>query len=291
MIAVSGGVDSMVLLDLLSRQPGVELVVAHYEHGIRPDSDSDRLLVEAAAHRYGLDFIYEHGRLGAKASEATAREARYAFLRRVRSEHQAQAILTAHHQDDLLETVLINLIRGTGRKGLSSLGSGDDIVRPLLDTRKQELYDYAAQRQRQDPHFVWSEDGTNKTDAYLRNYIRHHGLNQLSPAGRRELLRYARTASTINPQIDRLLLEDMNNVAQPDQLRRQWFIMLPYDVSCEVMAAWLRQNAIRQFDRKLIERLVVMAKVAAPGKVVDINTGHLLDIKRTVLHIAPRTLS
>jgi tRNA(Ile)-lysidine synthase len=80
--AVSGGVDSMVLLDLLRNIPDVELIVAHFDHGIRPDSAEDRQLVERVCAQYGVAFEYAEGHLGKKASEATARAARYSFLRR-----------------------------------------------------------------------------------------------------------------------------------------------------------------------------------------------------------------
>src|SRR5690348_16932946 len=102
-VAVSGGVDSMVLLNLLAKSKGLDLIIAHFEHGIRSDSKEDLELVRAAAAHYGLPFVWEHGHLGPNASEAAAREARYTFLRRVRAEHAAKAIVTAHHQDDLLE--------------------------------------------------------------------------------------------------------------------------------------------------------------------------------------------
>jgi tRNA(Ile)-lysidine synthetase-like protein len=120
-VAVSGGVDSVVLLDALSKLPNLELVVAHLDHGIREDSIEDRRFVASLAASYGLVFEYGEGRLGSGASEATAREARYNFLRGVKMKHDAKAIITAHHQDDLIETAILNMLRGTGRKGLTSL--------------------------------------------------------------------------------------------------------------------------------------------------------------------------
>src|SRR5215471_4228206 len=86
-VAVSGGVDSMVLLDVLKDVPGLQLVVAHYDHGMRGDSGQDRQLVQEAAAHYGLPFAYEEGKLGVRTSEAAARDARYQFLRRVREAH------------------------------------------------------------------------------------------------------------------------------------------------------------------------------------------------------------
>src|SRR5689334_19288064 len=115
-LAVSGGVDSMVLLHALQGRPGVKLVVAHYDHGIRPDSHEDRHLVQVVAAQHGLPFEYEEDWLGWGTSEETAREARYNFLERTRQRHKSDAIITAHHQDDVLETAIINLLRGTGRK-------------------------------------------------------------------------------------------------------------------------------------------------------------------------------
>src|SRR5665213_4424111 len=97
-LAVSGGVDSMALLDMLAKKPGVNLVVAHFNHGIRGDSGHDEKLVKQAAAAYGLIFELGAARLGKGASEAAAREARYDFLNRVMKKHQADAIISAHHQ-------------------------------------------------------------------------------------------------------------------------------------------------------------------------------------------------
>lgn len=163
-VAVSGGVDSMVLLDMMVKAGGHELVVAHFDHGIRADSREDALLVAEAAERYGLHFETRREELGETASEALARDRRYAFLRSVAKKNGA-AIVTAHHLDDLVETVAINITRGTGWRGVAVLDS--DIVRPLLDIDKATLLDYAARNS-----ITWREDETNSSDAYLRNRLR-----------------------------------------------------------------------------------------------------------------------
>src|SRR5579884_1275816 len=93
-LAASGGVDSMVLLDLLSNLPGVELIVAHFDHGIRPGSSIDEQFVRQAIKNYDLPFEHGRGNLGAQASEAAARDARYEFLRSVKRKHGAAAIIT-----------------------------------------------------------------------------------------------------------------------------------------------------------------------------------------------------
>lgn len=285
-VAVSGGVDSMVLLDLLCQRSDIKLIVAHYEHGIREDSDQDRRLVEEAAATRDLTFIYEHGELGSGASEALAREHRYAFLRRAREQYNAQGIITAHHQDDLIETAIINLLRGTGRKGLSSLRSTDELLRPLLDYSKKQIIAYAVEHA-----ITWHEDSTNGNEAYLRNYIRQSIVPKLGQKGRKSLLDYINKAADINPVIDDLLLHHLGKQQAAGSINRKWFIMLPYDVSCEVMAAWLRSNTITEFDKRAINRLVVAAKVAMPGKVIEVNTGYKLKVGKTTLQLSEELLS
>lgn len=282
-LSVSGGVDSMVLLDILRTEPGLELVVAHFDHGIRNDSDEDRKLVEKTAQRFGLSFVSDRAQLGPDVSEAAARTARYDFLRHVVEQEKAIAVVTAHHQDDMLETAIFNMLRGTGRKGLSSLQSGPDIIRPLLHINKQEILAYA-----QTHHIVWREDSTNQNEAYARNYIRANIMPRLGEAGKKALLQHINHAATTNAEIDALL-----HVIVPagDVLDRAWFIALPHALSREVIAAWLRQHAVRDFDRKLLERLVTHAKVAQPGKVIDINRALILRVEKAFLKITQRPLS
>ncbi len=293
MVAVSGGIDSMVLLDVLAHTPGLELTVAHFEHGVRADSDEDRELVQRAAEQYGLPFVFEHGNLGPNVSEAAARAARYAFLRRVKKTAGAQAIITAHHQDDLIETAIINMLRGTGRKGLNSLRSTDEIIRPLLHVTKSAVYDYASgyARNYDDHNIIWNVDSTNNSDRYLRNYIRRHLIKYLGETGRELLLGYIEKATTTNPLIDSLLLHEMNDHSSEDGLERPWFAALPHDVSREIMAAWLRQHEVREMNRKLIERLVVAAKVAKAGKQLDLDKRLVMAVGKDFLKITPRLLS
>jgi tRNA(Ile)-lysidine synthase len=260
-VAVSGGVDSMALLHALTQAADVELVVAHFEHGIRPDSMDDLQLVQQAAAQYDVPFAYAHGNLGAGVSEAAARTARYAFLRQVQQEHAADAIVTAHHEDDLLETALLNLLRGTGRKGLSSLRSTDILVRPLLGISKRAITEYAEAN-----GLVWHEDSTNSDDRYLRNYLRHRIIPGMTAEQRAQLLQAIHGTGRLNDAIDAALQEYTVDAT----VARRWFIMLPHVVATEVMAGWLRShNAV--FDRKNIERLVIFAKTAQPGKVADVD--------------------
>jgi tRNA(Ile)-lysidine synthetase-like protein len=282
-VAVSGGVDSMVLLNVLRQNPRLELIVAHFDHGIRPDAAEDRKLVQRIAKAYDLSFVHAEGHLGAKASEALARAARYEFLRKVQAEHGAKAIITAHHQDDMLETAIMNLLRGTGRRGLSSLRSRKDLIRPLLDWTKKDIRTYAEEHD-----LVWAEDSTNNDEHHLRNYIRHNILARFTKEGREALLHHMKQAGKVNDEIDSLLDKDLAAQPAKDELSRSWYLQLPYAVASEMMAAWLRRNGILQFDRHLIDRLVVAAKTARPGKLADINSHQVVEFTRDKIKLIDR---
>lgn len=167
-VAVSGGVDSVVLLHMLMQvhsNVSHRFVVAHFDHGTRPDSASDAEFVRGLAKQYNLVFEMKREELGKDVSEEYARERRYEFLKSVAKKHHA-TLITAHHADDIVETIAINVVRGTGWRGLAAVGS-QDIIRPLAHMRKQEILQYAKQNK-----LSWREDSTNATDKYLRNRLR-----------------------------------------------------------------------------------------------------------------------
>jgi tRNA(Ile)-lysidine synthase len=257
--------------------------VAHFDHGMRAESRSDQLFVRDLAAKYGLPFVFDEGNLGAKASEATAREARYAFLRKVMRAADAHGIVTAHHEDDLLETAILNLLRGTGRKGLTSLKNGDDIYRPLLGFPKQTIIAHAKSR-----GLEWREDATNADTKYLRNHIRHHLLPRFDAGARQNFRELIDAAHRTNTEIDDLLTSQLHLQPARDTLDRHWFIMLPHAIAREALAAWLRSHGIRDFNRKAIERIVAATKTYAPGKQIDIDAAHVIKVERHKLALAPR---
>lgn len=165
LIAVSGGVDSVVLLEMLAKKHE-NILVAHFDHGIREDSKEDAIFVRQLAVKYGVKFFTKREELGANASEEKARRARYKFLREL-SEKQNATIVTAHHLDDVVETIIINMVRGTGWRGLAVLNA-EDIYRPLINFKKQEIINYAKQN-----NLKWREDSTNSLNVYMRNIVRH----------------------------------------------------------------------------------------------------------------------
>ena len=292
-VAVSGGVDSMTLLHMLMQQKskaqspkskgsGYKFIVAHFDHGIRYDSEQDRKLVQEAAKNYGLRFVYDEGNLG-NVSEAAARKARYEFLHQIRQASQARAIVTAHHQDDLLETAVLNLLRGTGRRGLTSLKSSDVIKRPLIDIPKQELINYAQQN-----GLIWREDPSNQDLKYIRNYIRHKILPRFSAHQKQMLLGIIKSLHETNEEIDRHLTTHLHIQPATDKLDRHYFIMLPHKVAREVMYTWLRRHHVKEVTSKTLERLVTAAKTYKLGQEADIDVTYKLKVDKKYLQLARR---
>lgn len=282
-VAVSGGVDSMALLHLLAqkkdgewrRENGGEkgsnsrfhippssprFLVAHFNHGIRPDAHLDEELVAQTAAAYGLQLETGHGNLGPAASEDAARKARYEFLRAVMKKHQTDAIITAHHRDDVLETAIINLVRGTGRKGLSAIVSNPQIVRPLINVPKEDIIKYARANK-----LNWREDVTNQDESYLRNYIRRRIISKMTHAQKRQLLRAVDSLAGKNKEIDELVEILSGQIMSRGRIDRRLFTALPANIASEMVAYWLRQRGPRQLDRRKINRLSLLIKTAKPG--------------------------
>lgn len=169
--AVSGGLDSMCLLQLCLEE-GLDLVCAHFDHGLRPGSAGDCIFVQEFCQERGIPCITERWTPGEARSEDAARAARYAFLERARQAAGASCIATAHTADDQVETMLLQLCRGAGSRGLSGIPPRrGTVIRPLLGVSRSALEDFAAQRGL--PHV---EDETNEGDGYARNRLRHHVL-------------------------------------------------------------------------------------------------------------------
>ncbi|HEX5797871.1 MAG TPA: tRNA lysidine(34) synthetase TilS [Candidatus Saccharimonadales bacterium] len=301
--AVSGGVDSMVLLDLLlqqdqssvsrrqspddmrpetsdqrraTRDSNYEFVVAHFDHGIHAKSEEYCEFVAQAAASSKLKFVYERGRLGPDTSEASARDARYKFLNKVKDEHDADSILTAHHQDDVLETAIINMLRGSGRKGLSSLKSTTDVKRPLLAYSKKQIQDYATKH-----NIDWRDDPTNLDTSYLRNYVRRNILTKLDKQQKNKFLNIIKSQRKTNSALENIITKMLQ---ENPHLDRKAFVGLPHNLAKEIIAELLRSNKI-PFDSKLLERLVVFAKTARTGKQFAVSKNNYFEIQNNELKL------
>lgn len=248
-VAVSGGIDSVVLLDMLRKVPDVSLIVAHFDHGIRSDSADDAGFVGELAAKYGLPFETKRVKLGARASEDTARKHRYDFLRNVADKHGAK-IVTAHHADDVVESIAINHIRGTGWRGLAVLDS--DIVRPLLDMDKQKIREYANRH-----GLEWREDSTNASTAYLRNRVRQKSVD-LPQEHKQELLRLHARQRELKREIDSEVARLAAEVESEGEYGRYFFI----HADPKPALAVLRHITNGKLTRPQLERALLVIKTA-----------------------------
>jgi len=187
LVAVSGGLDSIVLLHLLYKME-MDCLVAHCNFRLRgEDSDGDEVFVGKLAEEYGFSFCTtafdttEHAKEKAISIEMAARDLRYDWFESVRQANQCQYILTAHHADDVIETVLINLARGTGIHGLTGIKAKKDrLIRPLLPFSREDLQKYAEENA-----LNYREDYTNAQTDFVRNKIRHQiipVLQEINPS-------------------------------------------------------------------------------------------------------------
>lgn len=182
-LALSGGLDSMVLLQLLhqlQRQASWQLSAVHVHHGLQPDADQWLLFCRQQCQQRGIPFFAHHVQLtGQNNLEARARLARYRVLEPY-CDAADTLLLTAHHADDQLETLLLALKRGSGLAGLAGIATDRSfaqgrIVRPLLPFSRAELEQFATQHSLQ-----WVEDSSNLDSRFDRNFLRHHVLPLLT---------------------------------------------------------------------------------------------------------------
>lgn len=186
MIAVSGGLDSVVLTDLCIRA-GYDVVLLHCNFQLRgEESEGDELFVRQLALNYGKEVFVQRFDVGAEKETAgggvqeVARRLRYNWFQEMAERQLASGIssvclLTAHHADDHIETMLMQFFRGTGLKGLTGIPAISGIIRrPLLPFFKEELIGYAKEHD-----LLWREDSSNLTTAYTRNYLRYEILPKL----------------------------------------------------------------------------------------------------------------
>ena len=272
LLAVSGGVDSVTLLDMFSKTKH-HLVVAHVDHGIRgAESEADARFVAALAATYNIPFVSTALHLPVHASEETARHARYEFLFSQAAVYNA-AVVTAHHRDDAVETVALNITRGTGWRGLTALAR-EGVYRPLITMTKQQLYEYAMRH-----HLEWVEDATNQQDAYLRNRLRSKiGTSTLDgEAIMRLRARQLQLRRDIDKEADKLIAVHSGS--------RHFLQMIPEDVAIELLGAEIAKIGPRPTRPRL--RLALHAiKTAAPGAIHQVGDGVKLEFTARKYRVA-----
>lgn len=215
LVALSGGIDSVVLAHLLHRLK-VEFAAAHCNFKLRgKEADEDEYFCKNWAEEFNIPFYFiafdtkKYAKTNKMSIQMAARKLRYNWLKKVRKEKGYDFLLTAHHANDNLETFLINLSRGTGLKGLTGISPNkNQVLRPLLAFSKVQIRQYALENQ-----LVWREDISNQKTEYLRNRIRLKIIPELEKTQERFLHNFQQTLSYLN-EYDELIhhvLEEKKN--------------------------------------------------------------------------------
>lgn len=254
---VSGGADSLALL-VLATAGGCEVTAVHVDHGLRPNGDAEAAVVADAARRFGARFEAHRVEVPPGANlEARARRARQAVL--------GPDAATGHTADDQAETVLLNLLRGSGLAGLAGMRSGHR--HPVLALRRSETHEVCAA-----VGLVAVVDPTNVDPAFRRNRVRHEVLPLLGDiAGRDVVPLVARTAAQTRTALDHL--EATSQVAVPDPTDVALLRAAPAVLASEALRRWLRQCSPEGHppDAAALER--VLAVVAGDVRATEVSGG------------------
>ena len=270
-VAYSGGLDSTVLLHALARalvdRPNYRMRAAHVDHQLQRDSANWRQHCGSVALSLQIEFVPLVVKVAADSElspEAAAREARYAALRQILKPNEV--LLTAHHADDQLETMLMALMRGAGLRGLSGVPSvqifgGGWLARPMLDFSRAELEEWARAEQLQ-----WLEDPSNENTSFDRNFLRHRVLPALRerwPAAPHSATRSTAHLREAGRLLDVLAAADLETIAVGSCLSMTQLANLAPARRRNVLRHWIRQHGVRvPSTRKLatIERDLLTAR-------------------------------
>jgi tRNA(Ile)-lysidine synthase len=276
LVAVSGGPDSVALLDLLIRTQDshrLDLIVAHVDHGIHPDSGRVAEQVQALASSYRLPVHVGRLTLGPEAGETRARTERYAWLEELRTRLGAGVILTAHHADDQVETVLMRVLCGSGPAGLAGMATvRGEVVRPLLSFPRAELL-----RHLEETGLQFWVDPANTDPRHLRSWLR----DQLLPMLRRRLpdvdtkiQRTSRQASRDRAAWDSVLdaLPELDFLAEGDGISVAALSLGGYDsplAQAVILAAARRAGC--QLGPSRVGRVLALVKSGTSGARVPLG--------------------
>lgn len=296
--AVSGGVDSMVMLHLLLalQEPlGIKVVVGHIHHHLRAASDAEWNFVESYCRAQGVPFHGCHVDVrGAQAEdghsmEATAHRLRHAALREMMASCGAAWLCLAHHAGDRAETVLMNVLRGTSVKGLAAMGAQKGVIlRPLLDATRAEIEAYAIER-----GIMWMNDESNSDTTILRNRLRHELIPLLSnynPNIVQALNHLAESSESVSDYIEiqaRTLEREavFFRAKQFSMIRRQK-VLEAHEAVVSALLRDLVEKMSRERHRLHFEMVKqALARIEAGQGRYDLGQGRIIEVTRQWIYI------
>ncbi len=240
LLAVSGGMDSVVMCDLFSKAK-LDFAIAHCNFGLRgEESNEDEAFVKKLSIKYKVPFFVTTFQTAAFAEQEklsiqmAARILRYDWFEQLRQQHGFAAVATAHHQNDVLETVLLNLTKGTGIAGLHGIQiKNGTVIRPIWFAEKERIFDYVVENQ-----IIWREDSSNESNKYQRNLLR----NEVVP-----LLKQ------INPNLEQTIQQTVARVQAVEAIFTQEIALLRKQIVwSDGQATYLNYKALQAHNQGLI---------------------------------------
>ena len=273
-LAVSGGVDSMALLAMYKQ---ADIVVAHVDHGTRKSSAEDAVFVRQKCQELGVKFYETKLELGEGVSEELARKKRYEFLKTIQ-EKEGDTLCTAHHLDDVLESIAINLIRGTGWRGLTPF-YGDELVRPFIISKmwKRDVLKFTGE------HGVcFRQDPTNYEADYLRNRVREK-MAELDETTRVNIIDLFEKQNKLREKIEKLVTElAKQTVVGKNFHKKELFLVADEKAALEV----LREICLMRghgLTRKQLGDFLLAIKTYAPHKKFNLPKNHFVTILKNYI--------
>jgi len=255
-LGVSGGVDSVTMLDLFAQSPlKLNIIVAHMNHGVREDAYLDEQLVKELAKKHGFKYVSKTIQIPKTGNlEEGLRDARRDFLLKVANDNGDCFVALAHNANDQAETLILNLVRGSGPAGLGAMSMSDEqILRPLLNFSRIVIENYALAQ-----GLVWREDITNRDTNYNRNYIRHRILPMLE---------------TLNPEY----LSAINRTTWLQRKIDEHFKEEAYRLTHETSA-----EKLRRLDKPLLYETLGLLYERVKGDRKDLSLSHLSAIAKMI---------
>ena len=268
-LAVSGGVDSMALLTMYAH---ADIIVAHVDHGTRKSSAEDADFVRQKCQELGVKFYETKLELGEGVSEELARKKRYEFLKTIQ-EKEGGTLCTAHHLDDVLESIAINLIRGTGWRGLTPF-YGDELVRPfiILKMWKRDVLKFAGEQ-----NICFRQDPTNYEANYLRNRVRKK-MAELDETTRVDIIKLFEKQNELRNKIEKLVTElAKQTVVGKNFHKKELFLMSDEKVALEILREICLMHGY-SLTRKQLADFLSAIKTYAPHKRFNLPKNHFVTI-------------
>ena len=262
---------------LLAMYAHADIIVAHIDHDTRKSSANDADFVRRKCQELGVKFYETKLELGEGVSEELARKKRYEFLKTIQ-EKEGGTLCTAHHLDDVLESIAINLIRGTGWRGLTPF-YGDELVRPFIISklRKQDVLKFAGEQ-----NICFRQDPTNYETNYLRNRVREK-MVELDETARVDIIELFEKQNKLRGKIEKLVTElAKQTVVGKNFQKKELFLAADEKVALEVLREICLMHGYSLTRKQLVDFLAAI-RTYAPHKKFNLPKNHFVTILKNYI--------